>query len=432
MILENFGAHLKTLGYGNRDQSGGNIVLDLDGEKCSEAGKVTGAFNDFYTKIASDLVGKLHNPFNIFTSLCSSFKDFYTKRGIYGPRFSLTPVSGHFIIKQLLDLNPRKSTGLDDVSPLFLRDGAEILRDPLCHIVNLSITSEMVPSAFKQAQVKPLFKKCSRLERGNYRPVSILNVLSKILERAVHGQFVDYLNKSMLFYEYQSGFRAKFSTDSCLINLTDFIRSKMSQGKYVGMVLLDFQKAFGTVDHQILLGKLKAMGVVSVDWFRSYLSDRQQCVGTNGTDSDFLEVTCGVPQGSILGPVLFLCYINDMPISLRCHLALYADDSALVYSGRLVQQVSDFLTQELELCRKWLVDNRLSLHIGKTECILFGTKRRINKAGDFFVKSGDGFLKRVASVKYLGDIWVILYQCLTGQEHVCSEKVYGETVVFIP
>ena len=141
----------------------------------------------------------------------------------------------------------------------------------------------------------------------SYRPVSLLNVLSKILERTVHGQLIQYLEKKGLLFEYQSGFRSGYSTDTCLINLTDHIRTEISKGNMVGMVMIDLRKAFDTVDFDVLLSKLKIMGVGSLDWFRSYLTGRRQCVSVDGIDSDFLEIGCGVPQGSILGPMLFLC-----------------------------------------------------------------------------------------------------------------------------
>ena len=161
-----------------------------------------------------------------------------------------------------------------------------------------------------------------------------------------------YLSKRGLLLENQSGFRGGYSTDSCLIGLTDYIRGQMADGNMVGMVLIDLQKAFDTVDHTILLDKLRAMGVSSTAWFESYLTCRRQCVVVNGVKSDFLSISCGVPQGSILGPLLFLVYINDMNISLNCKLSLYADDSALLFSHKDPRVIAERISQELTRCRR--------------------------------------------------------------------------------
>merc|ERR1712055_388294 len=255
------------------------------------------------------------------------------------------------------------------------------------------------------------------LDVGNYRPVSILCIVSKILERAVLVQLEKHLNENNLLYANQSGFRKSYSTDTCLISLMDHIRMEMSQGKYVGMVLLDLQKAFDTVDHDILCKKLEAMGLDFTDWFKSYLGNRKQIVIANGVSSQPKTVKCGVPKGSILGPLLFLCYLNDMPISLTCKLLLYADDSALIVSGSDPNVIADLLSNELKSCRDWLIDNKLSLHLGKTETILFGTKRKLKHINNFLVKCDDIILTNVRRIKYLG---LILDNDLSGESIVCN------------
>ena len=168
----------------------------------------------------------------------------------------------------------------------------------------------------KDARVKPLFKKNSPLEVSNYRPVSILSIVSKVLERSVYNQLYAFLQSHGLLYELQSGFRSQYSTDSCLIHLLDFIRGNNEKGLFTGMIMLDLQKAFDTVDHSILCEKLESIGVNSVNWFYSYLSNRVQYVSLKGETSEPCTVTCGVPQGSILGPLLFLIYV----IHLHLHL----------------------------------------------------------------------------------------------------------------
>ena len=201
------------------------------------------------------------------------------------------------------------------------------------------------------------------------------------------------------------------------LGLSEYVRREVSGGKLVGLVLLDLQKAFDCVDHGILLGKLTEMGVGSVDWFRSYLSGRRQCVLVDGVVSEFEEVRCGVPQGSILGPILFLCYVNDMSVSLGCHLSLYADNSTLVASGRNAAELGGYLSDQLGRCKDWMVDNRLSLHLGKTECVLIGSRRKLQGAQDFRVWCDGREVKRVSSVRYLG---VMLDENMSGKVQALS------------
>ena len=406
---------LKSLGYSKSDCSSSKVVVEKDGVKIFDSLHVADLFNDFYSNVASKLVSLLPNPTGIFSSKSESFRQFYrTKIGLRDP-FVLMPVSSHFIRKQLLSLNSKKAVGLDDISSLFLRDGADSIIAPVSHMINMSIMSQTVPSAFKQARVLPLYKKGSKLDVGNYRPVSVLSVLSKVLERAIHGQLSEYLKKRGLLYEHQSGFRGSFSTDTCLAGLSDFVRAEMGKGNLVGLVLLDLQKAFDTVDHAILLDKLKAMGVSDTSWFSSYLLGRSQCVEVDGVRSSFREVTCGVPQGSILGPLLFLVYINDMHRSVDCQLSLYADDSALIFSHSDPAIIAERLSHELSCSKKWLIDNKLSLHVGKTECILFGSSRKLKRAGSFAVSCDGMVVGQVSKVKYLG---VTLDQDFKFKNHV--------------
>ena len=172
------------------------------------------------------------------------------------------------------------------------------------------------------------------------------------------------------------------------------------------MVILDLQKAFDTVNHKILLEKLRAMGVgkIAVQWFNSYLSGRQQLVSIADTNSDFRNVLCGVPQGSILGPLLFLVYVNDMKAAVKCKLLLYADDSALLVSGKDVLEIERILSVELGAVNEWLCENRLSLHLGKTQSILFGSKKRISKCNELHVTCNGSVIGSESEVTYLGAI----------------------------
>lgn len=367
-------------------------------------------FNSFFCNIASKLVEKL--PKRQFEE--QKIVDLY-KDKIQSDRFKFNVVSDDEVFKLLKDINVSKSTGCDGIAAVFIRDGANVLSCPVTYIVNLSLSKGIVPNDFKLARVVPLYKKGDKKFEGNYRPVSILPVFSKVFERIVYNQMYKYLMDHNLIFENQSGFRSRYSTDTALTSLADRIKQNTDNGLYTGMVLLDLQKAFDTVDHKILLSKLKAVGSEQgvVTWFDSYLSGRNQVVDVNGIMSSPHKVTCGVPQGSILGPLLFILYVNDMYSAVTCELILYADDSALIVSGDDVEEIQTVLRNELMNVSKWLEANKLSLHLGKTESILFGSKSHLKKTDKMEIVCNGNEIKAMESVKYLG---ARLDQELSGNE----------------
>lgn len=409
-------SHFKNLGYKQNCKVDSNVILNIDGENSFDNAKIANHFNSFFTTIASKLVDKLPNPSNIFHASSNAVKSFYNQRQQNNDEFILKHVSETFVYKELCNLNVSKSTGLDGIPAKFLKDAAPFIKIPITFLINMSISEATVPKDLKLAKVKPLFKKGDRLKPENYRPVSILSIVSKILEKAVYSQLESFLVNKNILYEFQSGFRSKFSTDSCLIHLTDHIKSETAKGLYTGMVLLDLQKAFDTVDHKILCDKLKIIGVRSVEWFNSYLSNRQQIVNINKTNSDVCNVKCGVPQGSLLGPLLFLIYVNDLKISIDsdCKVLLYADDTAILFSHKDPKIISEKLSLMLESCKNWLTDNKLSLHLGKTESILFGPKRKLKNVTEniFSIVCNGIIIESKSYVKYLG---VILDNFLSGE-----------------
>ena len=262
----------------------------------------------------------------------------------------------------------------------------------------------------------PLYKKGCKTDPQNYRPISLLPLISKIIEKIVHNQTQSFLDENNILYNFQSGFRKKFSTDTCLGFLNDKISKGFDSGLYTGMILIDLQKAFDTIDHEILLEKMVYIGFSEqvINWFRSYLFNRTFKVKVGKTLSDAGKLSCGVPQGSILGPLLFLLYINDMPQALSCDLLLYADDSCIVYQHKDINEIERALNKNFSDLCDWFLDNKLSIHFGddKTKCILFASKNKVKKANPLNIKYKDIIIKQHSKVKYLG---CILDESLNGE-----------------
>ena len=263
-----------------------------------------------------------------------------------------------------------------------------------------------------------LFKQGDRTDKDNYRPISILPTVSKVIERAVHSQLYDYLDSNNLLAVNQFGFRRARSTALALTQFTDEVLSNMDKGLVNGVVFIDLKKAFDTVDHVILLGKLKSLGISSnnLEWFHSYLSSRYQKTVIGQASSTSRKVSVGVPQGSILGPLLFAIYINDLPKVLRnTTVTLFADDTALYCSSQSARDLQTMLNQDLDRLAQWLYEHKLTLNVSKSKFMLIGGPRKLNTLEEFTLTIKEKELDRVNSYKYLG---VIINENLSWTDHV--------------
>ena len=228
--------------------------------------------------------------------------------------------------------------GKDNIPARLLIDSADIVAKTLAEIINCSLKSGHVPLDFKSARVIPLLKKGKVVEVDNYRPISILSTVSKLLERAVHHKLYQYLREHNILSPFQCGFRKCHSTEFAALPLADTIRRNMDQGMLTGAVFIDFRKAFDTVNHDLLLQKLSYLGVLDKElaWFKD-LHDRTQVLDFQGVSSDPEPISIGVLQGSILGPLLLILHENDLPnVVNRCSMLMYADDTVLFYAASKV------------------------------------------------------------------------------------------------
>ena len=295
-------------------------------------------------------------------------------------QFNFVPTTVQDTQKMIGNLPSGKATGPDDINVRILKLVASVLCEPLTRLFNLSLEKGCFPSKWKIARVTPLHKDGARDNRDNYRPISVLSVLSKLLEKHVARSFMDYLLQNGLLYEMQSAFRQGHSTESALISLTDQILLSLDQDKVTGMVFVDFRKAFDVVDHQLLMTKLRLYRVSdsALSWFRSYLTDRQQFVTIDGKRSDSLMIRQGVPQGSVLEPVLFLLFVNDIPLHLSgLSVDIYADDTTVMASAHFsdIQSLTRRLDSDLDAVNEWASSNRLFINKAKTKSLLVTGKR---------------------------------------------------------
>ena len=414
---------LKSLGLPSKNDASSKICLKENNEISFEPKRNAEIFKDFFANLAKDLVDKLPAPTNKFGM--ESVKDYYRHLNVEGNNFKFSLTSNDIVLNLLEDINPTKAVGIDNLSGRFLKDGAPVLSKPITQLCNLSIKLSVFPDDCKIAKLKPLYKKGSNVDPKNYRPISLLPLVSKIFEKIVHIQTQEYLDTHQILYKYQSGFRARHSTDTCLSLLNDKILQGFDVGKLTGMILIDLQKAFDTIDHEILLMKLECLGFSksSINWYKSYLENRKFLVNVENEYSNPGDLTCGVPQGSILGPLIFLMYVNDMPKSVDCNLYLYADDTCLVFSDDNLKSIESSLNRNFDSLCDWFIENKLSIHFGeeKTKCIVFGTKKRLKNLDELKIRHKDIRIKQHKSVTYLG---CILDDCLSGES--MATKVLGK------
>ena len=238
----------------------------------------------------------------------NSGREFYKPLNLEENPFHSTKVSENTISDILKELKTNKATGIDNLLGCFLKDGSKVLATPITQICNLSIKLSTVPDECKIAKLKPLYKKGKKTDPKNYRPISLLPVISKILEKVIHDQTMEFVTKKNILYKFQSGFRKFHSTDSCLSYLQDKVAKGFDSGLLTGMILIDLQNAFDTIDHKILIEKNKCMGFSNdvTKWFECYLSKRMFSVYIENRFSDKALINCRVSQGSISGPLLFL------------------------------------------------------------------------------------------------------------------------------
>ena len=367
-------------------------------------------FNSHFTSIGNKLAENIPSPEK-------RFEDYLIRATT---SFSIIPPNTETVCKLLRGLDVSKAVGLDQIPNRILKISCDIIGPSLCLIFKRSVESGIFPGEWKVAKVTPVFKKGEKTDVNNYRPISVVPAIAKIFEKIIHDQLYSYLNDNNLLAPCQSGFRSLHSTTTALLEATDTWSLNIDNGLINGIIFIDLKKAFDTINHDILLSKLSGYGLDSrtIDWFRSYLTNRfQRCI-VNGALSEPGLVSCGIPQGSNLGTLLFLAYINDLPSCLSAATPrMYADDTSISFTGMSVPEIEVKMNSELANLNEWLRANKLSLNTTKTEVMLICSRQRLAAQArkELSVETENIGIKQVVKAESLG---VIIDTTLSWDEQI--------------
>lgn len=354
-----------------------NSILDsfTDSREASVRENAVEEFNNYFSTVSETIAASLE-------SVNAVEEQFY--RANFIPATNLNslffrPVTSGEVLNILLSLNVRKSSGRDGIAPAVLRSVAAEVAPVLVTVFNLSLETGCFPDKLKVAKVIPIFKSGSRSDVSNYRPISLLSVISKVLEKIVRVRLLGFLEANKLLSEAQFGFREGHSAEMALNSFIAQIHTNLNDRNRcrAAGLFLDIRKAFDTVDHTILLDKLERAGVrgIALRWFESYLVNRKQFVCIDGVHSTVRNIRCGVPQGSVLGPILFLIFINDMYSGcLKGKVTAFADDTAFAYAARTETKLYEDMQTDLCTINLWFRCNRLSLNTLKTKYLNFSLR----------------------------------------------------------
>ena len=391
------------------------VPTNNDSVTCDQR-RIANVLNDHFASVGPKLANKL-------PTVQRNYLEFMNRTNSPDSSFVFNLVTPAEVELEILRIPNNKSHGLYSCPTQLLKYSSKVVSSTLAEIINLSISSGMYPKKLKMAKIIPIFKADDNTNPNNYRPISLLSNFNRIFEKLVYSRMESFIEQNNLLSPSQYGFRKAHSTQHAILDIVSTIQENMDKRLFSCGVFIDLKMAFDTVDHKILLHKLNHYGFrgVTNKWFSSYLDGRTQTTQTGSHISKRQNTTCGVPQGSVLGPLLFLIYINDIQESSdKLKLFLFADDTNAVYADKNLKSLETTVNQELSKLFDWLTANKLTLNINKTNFVIFRpAQRKLTYHPKIMIFDNDQ-KKNVAveckeSVRYLG---VIIDNNLSWKNHI--------------
>lgn len=401
-----------------------NIVKDATGlnqerrvTPSSISPQVANEFNNFFINVGLNLAKK----FPLLTPTGSV-------RMAVGCTFQFHVITIDEIKSVVSKMSVNKAAGHDSIQTRVLKENINTLCPHLCHLFNHSLENSCYPDILKIAKVVPIYKSGDQNTPCSYRPISVLSVINTLFEKLVAQQLKEFITENNIIVPQQHGFVSNKSTSTAVLSLSQHIYSAMHQDEIAVVLFLDIKKAFDTVCHTILLRKLEGYGFTNnvLKFFSSYLSFRKQYVVINDFISEVKYISCGVPQGSVLGPLLFSLYINDLPQALHfSETLMYADDTALTFTGKSLITLQNRIMVELSALSSWFSGNRLTLNVAKTKYVIFHSRQKTLDYSLISLSLDATLIEQVFSFKYLG---VLFDNHLHWKDHVnnvCKKLAFG-------
>ena len=389
----------KDLYYNRRIVNSGNvaketwsIVNELRNKASSSSNISTSPenLNDYFVNVAKNLTNTICPPHDPLSYLSNDNVNLHS--------FFFSPVVLEELRSTINTIKNKSSSGTDGLTLKMFSNLPESTLNHLTTLINMSFQNGIFPKCLKTAIIIPLHKGGDKDEASNYRPIALLPTLSKIIERLVKSRLVSFLFKYKILTEYQFGFLSNKSTNDAMFSLLNKVYSSLNNHHSTATIFCDFSKAFDCVNHKILINKLQHYGFrgSSLEWFKSYLSNRSQLVRVDTTLSSSKPIECGVPQGSVLGPILFLLFINDIAnINISGKICLFADDTSFTWSNKDITALHRIISNDLITIKSWCDSNLLSLNISKTKALSYK-----NSLQPFVLNNTT--IDVVKSVKFLG------------------------------